>query len=905
MIVQYRVLGPLEVLLDGEPVPVPAGRGRVLLATLLLRANEIVPVPELVDRVWDGRPPAPDRAHKTLQMVVTRLRQSLGEANCVRTSSRGYTAEVGPGQLDLAEFRRLTARGEHRAALALWRGPVLGDVTSESLHREDVPELVEEQLTALERRIDEDLAGATDVLVPELRSLTEQHPLREAFWAQLMLALHRTGRQAEALAAYQTARRRLADELGTEPGARLREAQDEVLSGETPGSRVVPRQLPPAHPHFVGREAELARLTEVVAARPGEPVLISAINGIGGVGKTVLAVQWAHQVAHRFPDGQLHVDLRGFDTRAEPLDPHAAIRVFLQAMGVGEDDLPSSGDALVALYRSVLAGRRVLVLLDNARDADQVRPLLPGGTGNLVLITSRDHLSGLVDRAGARPVALDVMDDQAAVALLAGRIGAERTAAEPDAVARLVERCAGLPLALGIVAARAAYGDRLTVLAEELERERLDALDVDDPTTAVRAVFSWSLRSVSGEAATMFTVLGLHPGPDFTVEAAASLAASPVARAGTVIAELVAGSLLTEVGGGRYSRHDLLRDYAAERAAELPAAQRSAALGRMFDHYLHTSLVASDWLAAAPVDWTPLAPPADGAEVVALPDLAAAHSWYDRENQVLQRVVSVMVAANADDLAWRLAYSLHLYLVNGGRLAEAEAVETLGLEAAQRLDDAFALARLHRSLAGVHVAQRDFPKAEVQIRAAMRCEVLLGREDGQSNLARGLAYVYENQGRDGDALAVLLETYRLVERCSPREQASLRAELGRAYHRAGDHERGLALCLTADEWFREEYRDLPTSPMTGVRQTIADIYLKLGRVEEAVRHHTDAVGMMRVMRETLDLADALTELAGAHTAAGDRSSAREALAEALDIFERLEDKRAAEVRELLISLTNV
>ncbi|MDT7788887.1 MAG: hypothetical protein QOF58_7306, partial [Pseudonocardiales bacterium] len=320
MTVEYRVLGPLEVLIDGRPIALPAGRGRVLLATLLLRANEFVTVDELVDRVWDGDPPAGDRAHKTLQMTVSRLRNALGAASCVVTSSRGYSATIAPDQLDLAQFRTLTARGEHRAALELWRGPVLANVPSETLHRDEVPRLVEERVVALERRIDQDLARDTDILVPELRSLVKRYPLRETFWAQLMLALHRSNQQADALLVYQEVRDHLADELGVDPGPRLREAHQQVLSGEIP-TTAVPRQLAAGIPHFVGREHELARLSEMLVNRPGEPILISAINGIGGVGKSALALQWAHGVADRFPDGQLYVNLRGFDTRAEQLDP--------------------------------------------------------------------------------------------------------------------------------------------------------------------------------------------------------------------------------------------------------------------------------------------------------------------------------------------------------------------------------------------------------------------------------------------------------------------------------------------------------------------------------------------------------------------------------------------------------
>ncbi|GLY52535.1 AfsR/SARP family transcriptional regulator [Lentzea sp. NBRC 102530] len=904
MIVEYRVLGPLEVLLDGEQVDVPAGRGRVLLATLLLRPNEFVPVDELVDRVWDGHPPAIDRARQTLQMVVARLRQSLGAANCVRTGTRGYTAEVHDGQLDLTRFRRLTEQGAYREALALWRGPVLADVQSDSLRRDDVPPIEHERIVALERRIDADLAGVTDVLVPELRSLVRQHPDRETFWAQLMLALNQAGQQAEALAVYQEVRARLADELGVDPGARLREAHARVLAGEVPAAAEVPRQLPPAHPHFVGREQELETLTEMLRTRPGEPVVISALNGIGGVGKTALALQWAHQVAGRFPDGQLHVNLRGFDLDADPLDPFAVARDFLLALGVPEGDLPSAGPALIAEYRSALAGRRLLVLLDNARDVDQVRPLLPGGAGNLVLVTSRNRLSGLVVREGARPLAVEVLDDHAATVLLTARIGADRVAAEPQAVARLVERCAGLPLALGIVAARAAYGDLLTTLADELERERLDALDIEDPATAVRAVFSWSLRSVSETAAELFVLLGLHPGPDFGVEVAASLAGLPAARTRKALTELVGGSLLTAVPGGRYTRHDLLRDYAAERAGELPAGPRAEALSRMFGHYLHTTLAAHAILEPL-VKWTPLVSPPEPAVSVPIADRSAATAWYDAEFQVLRGVVSSMVAAGEDDLAWRMGYMLHLDLFNRGRLGEAEATELVALGAATRRDDVFAMARLHRSLAGVLIARSDFARAEEQLSAALRCEELLNRPEGLSIVVRGLAYVRELQGRDAEALEVLLTLLPTLAERHVVEQATYQAALGRAYHRVGQDERGLELCRQADALFSGQDRSALADPVTKNRRTIGDILLKLDRPAEAIHHYEVAVEMSRTVRDLPYLAASLVELGTAHLAAGDRTSARAAFSEALSVYEDLGDEKAASVRERISSETNV
>ncbi|MEU3645517.1 BTAD domain-containing putative transcriptional regulator [Lentzea sp. NPDC034063] len=903
MTAEYRVLGPLEVLLDGEQVGVPAGRGRVLLATLLLRANEFVSVHELVERVWDGEPPALDRARKTLQTVVMRLRQSLGAANCVVTSSHGYLAEVDPEQLDLARFRRLTAAGEHRAALELWRGPVLGNVTSDSLHREDVPRLVEEQVVALERRIDEELAHTTDVLVPELRSLVRQHPLREIFWAQLMLALHRAGQQAEALAAYQEIRTRLADELGVDPGRRLREAHEQVLSGEVPVSPVVPRQLPPAYPHFAGREHELERLTDLVGARPGEPLLISAINGIGGVGKTALAVQWAHQVADRFPDGQLHVNLRGFDLRAEPLDPVAVARDFLVALGVSGKELPTSDEAVIAEYRSLLARRRMLVVLDNARDVEQVRPLLPGGAGNLVLITSRNRLSGLVAREGAQPVALDVMDERAATDLLTERVGAARIAAEPDAVARLVERCAGLPLALGIVAARAAYGDSLTALADELEQERLDALDIDDPTTGVRPVFSWSLRSVSEDAAAVFVVLGRHPGPEFTVEAAASLAAVSGTEARRALGELVGSSLVTRTSIGRYLLHDLLRDYAAERFGELSEEWQAEAQQRLFDHYLHSSLKANRWTEPRAV-WTPLAPPSPAAVIAPLPDVKAAKDWFRIEQSVLLGVLTEMVEAGVDDLVWRLAYTLHLPLLREGLLNEAEEAELLALGAAQRRKDVFGRQRLHRALGGIYIAKRDFPEAEHHLSSALRCEEEMDNVNGQADVSRGLAHVYEELGHHHRSLEILSRLYPRIAELSVFQRGCYLAAYARAYQQSGERERAIELCMEAEVSF-----ELDTGPKTmphaNNAETLGDIYVELGRYAEAVESYRLSVGRMRAMHHTYYLGEGLVRLARAQIAAGEPGAAREHLAEAVQIYEKLRHHETDEARALLTSVTNV
>ncbi len=566
MSVEFRVLGPLEVLLHGAPVPVPAGRGRVLLATLLLRPNQFVPVDELVDRVWDGDPPTAGRGHKTLQMVVARLRTSLGAANRVRTSRGGYLVEVGQDELDLLRFRALVSSRDFTAAAALWREPVLGNVRSDRLHRDDVPLLVGERLAVLEQRIEADLGrGRAGELVAELRSLVAEHPLRETFWRQLMLALYRSGQQAEALAAYQEIRERLVGELGIDPGPPLRDLHERILRADVGNvaRRVVPRQLPAGVHNFVGRTEELAALTKSDG--------IVVVHGAGGVGKTALALRWAHEVRSEFPDGDLYLNLRGFDPEAQPISPVRAAEILL--LGLGVKTAPADEDARFALLRSELAERRLLLVLDNVASSRQVLPLLPGDSGVRVIITSRNQLRPLVARHSVTTTALRQLDDDESHALLAAVLGAERLAAEPDAVREIAARCTGLPLALRVFAERVArFPDvPLREFVTELRTERLDALS-DFEDVDVRAVFSWSYRALGEEEARMFRLLSVHPGPDFDVSAAAALADVTVAQARRLLERLVADHLVQSHSPGRYDLHDLLRAYAGELCGDDEAA---------------------------------------------------------------------------------------------------------------------------------------------------------------------------------------------------------------------------------------------------------------------------------------------------------------------------------------------
>jgi len=611
------VLGSLTVRDDGAEVHLSAPKQRIVLAAMLRRANQVVPFDELAGFLWDSAPPSTPRV--TLRSHVTGLRRVVGPAVSARIIARspGYLIDAREAELDLLHFTSLCASGAEAAqaarweeadgalgqAMALWRGTPLEDIPSEVLRREEVPRLEQLWLDARERRIDAALhLGRHDELVAELRDLVAQHRARERFHGQLMLALYRSGHEAETFAAFRDARQVLADELGAEPGPELRHLYQRMLSAD-PGlaarspkrsrpAAVRPRRIQAGTPDFVGRAPELAVLHGMLdAAAAGQPVVISAVGGTAGVGKTTLALHFAHQVTGRFPDGLLYVNLRGFDPSQLPVTPEEAIRGFLDALQVAPASIPAGPAAQAALYRSLTAGRRMLVLLDNARDSEQVRPLLPGSPGGLVLVTSRSELPGLL-ADGARALGLGLFSDTEALDLLARRIGAARVAAEPEAARELIRLCARLPLALAITAARATArpGFPLAALAGELRDAdgRLDALDTGEQIADARAVFSWSYDGLPPAPARMFRLLGLHPGPDITTAAAASLAAVTPGEARDQLGELTRGHLLSEPVPGRYVLHDLLRVYAAERARAQDGEQACREATRRFlDHYLH------------------------------------------------------------------------------------------------------------------------------------------------------------------------------------------------------------------------------------------------------------------------------------------------------------------------------
>ncbi|NRQ40467.1 transcriptional regulator, partial [Nonomuraea sp. NN258] len=608
---RFEVLGPLRAWREERELPLGSLQQRTVLGVLLLLAGRPAGRERLIDAIWGDA--APVYALNLLQKHVSALRRALEPERSARSpssllswSEAGYLLNVPAGALDLHVFDRLVTRaraaGDPRAAAAdlrealrLWRGPVCEGLSSPLLDAER-DRLGEHRVDVLEERIHAELSlGGDDPAGPgpgdpagtvaELRLLVTRHPLRERLRALLMRALYQSGRQGEALAAFHEAREYLLGELGIEPGPQLRRVHEQILRGDpVPSAAVVtdrampvPAQLPYGLLDFAGRHAELDRLDELCpdegpGGGPARAVVISAIGGMAGVGKTTLAVHWAHRVRDRFPGGQLYVNLRGYDPGGSAMDPAEAIRGFLDAFGVPPERVPIGLEGQAALYRSLLAGRRVLIILDNAENAEQVRPLLPGSPGCLVLVTSRDQLSGLVVAEGAQPLSVGLLTPDEARQLLARRLSQGRVRAESGAVDEIIELCGRLPLALAIVAARAATnpGFPLALLAGELRaaKGRLDPFHSTDRSTDMRSVFSWSLQRLSGAAQRLFRLLGLHPGPRISAYAAASLAGTPVTEARAALTELARANLVTEPAPGRFTCHDLLRAYAGELAAD-------------------------------------------------------------------------------------------------------------------------------------------------------------------------------------------------------------------------------------------------------------------------------------------------------------------------------------------------
>ncbi len=714
----------------------------------------------------------------------------------------------------------------------------------------------------------------------------------------------------------------LPDEAGADLVARYR-AGDETdgearpEGGPADTGATVPRQLPTRVPHFAGRSDELALLDGVLDEAASDQVVgatgvvISAIGGTAGVGKTALALHWAHRVAHRFPDGQLYANLRGFDAASgKPADPCDVLRGFLDALGVHPERLPADADGLAARYRSVVAGRRMLVLLDNAADVAQVRPLLPASPECLVIVTSRRELAALSAREGARLLQLDVLSEQEASELLVARLGPDRAAAEPWAVTELAALCARLPLALSVVVARAAAAPNLPLssLAAELTElgGPLDALDVGDPAASVRTVLSLSYRHLPEASARMFRLLGLHPGPHISAAAAASLAGGSVPQARAVLRDLTRASLLMEVAPGRYAFHDLLRAYAAEQAMLAAAGSVediASTTRRMLDHYLHTAHRAHQVLYPGRelIGLDALAP---GVTAETVGGKAAALAWLEREYQVLLKVTECAARAGFDGHAWRLPVVLWTFHNVCGHWHDGARLHRLALAAARSSGELSGEAFTLRGLGSFAMSFGDVAEAYECLTAAQAAFRKLGDNLGLARTDVIFSQTLESQGRHAEALAAMGDALRLSETAPGDQNMRLvRASAlnGSAWNsvQLGDLSEARAFCRQAIELCQAIGY---TPGEAGTWDTLGVVLLRLGSHDEAVSCFLRAITLDREMGNRYDLAMVLSHLGETYESTGDLGGAREAWDESLTILQTLHHPSAALVRGRLAAL---
>ncbi|MET7373288.1 AfsR/SARP family transcriptional regulator [Micromonospora arida] len=930
MTLHFDLLGPLTVSWDDRPVALGSTKQQLVLAALLLRPGEAISANELMTMVWGDQPPASAAAN--LRTYLRGLRQALGcaagERRRILTTPGGYLLRVEPDERDVDRFDAAAARGraalaagdpaaaqpELALALGMWRGPAFAGLPLPRLLAGRVARITERRLLTEEDHAAARLAlGEAAQVIPRLRALLDRHPLRQRAWSQLMTGLYQIGDIAGAMAAFQQARRALAEETGMDPGPELTRLHDDILhhrlgqqgattrpaddasAGAAPGR---PQQLPLALPGFVGRSAELDLLDATLGARPERPATVDivTISGMAGVGKTTLALHWAHRAADRFPDGQLYVNLRGYDD-ADAVSPADALVDFLEALGVPVGRIPNSVDARAGLYRSLLASRRMLVVLDNSRDADQVRPLLPGVGQCAVLVTSRDQLSSLTVAEGARPLTLEVLTAAESTRLLRSRLGDDRVIAEAAATSEVIESTGRLPLALSIVAARLTARPTFPIdaVAAQLRpsESRLEQLADGD----VRRIFSWSYRALSTEAARLLRLLGLHPGPDLTGDAAAALLGRPRATVTPLLKELTRLHLLTEHLPERYALHDLLRSYAAElaQASDL-AEERRAAARRMYDHYLHSAhpgavLLQPTWAAIE------LEPPMPANVHAPMPDRVVAASWFHAEHPVLLRVLRQAAETGFERYACQLAWSLAAYLAPRGMFQEQLAAQQAALAAAQRIGDVRAQAQASRMLARALMRLGDQHAAEHHVQRALELYEQLEDLDSLALILRQYTEHCTQYGRLDEALKHSAEALRVSQLIGNR-YAEARALNVKGYLHAltGDYHQAVVDC--AEALAQQEAIDDRVG-QAATLDSLGFAYHRLGDPARAAACYEQSVQRFQESANRYHEGLTLVRLGEAREAMADPPAAAEAWQRAIRIYDDLGDPAADVVRQLL------
>lgn len=913
---EFRLLGPVEVLDDsGQRIELAANRLRVLLAALLLQPNRVVAGQELMDTLWEEDLPARPRA--ALQTYISRLRTLLGGNPVIRTEPAGYVISVDENQVDLVRFRRLVSASTVTAdpaertrllteALALWRGEPLAGLTAGALIRDAVPMLAEERLHATELLLTARLErGDHAAVTSELRGLTRRHSLRESLWALLMQAQIRAGRPADALATFSEASRLLADELGLDPGPALRRLHQTVLATDARAAavrtarEVIPHQLPTVGRTFVGRSRELDQLDKALLGLTGS---IAVISGTAGVGKTALAVRWAERATAEFPDGQLYVNLRGFDPSGDLVSPEDAVRGFLDALQTAPGRIPSGAAAQAALYRTLLADRRLLIVLDNARSAAQVRPLLPGGNGCRVVVTSRSTLPGLLASEGAYPLTLDLMDWDQARALLEGAVGAQRLDAEPDAAEELVELAARLPLALSLVAAHAAAHPTwsLDAVATDLRRTRqgLDVFAGEDQATDLRAVFSWSYQLVTSTSARIFRLSGVHPGPDLSVGAAAALAGTTPDRVRPALAELERAHLVSQPSPQRYSAHDLLHVY----AGELAKAQENQheAIRRLLDYYLRTADAGDQWLRPHR-DPDQLPEQGRPAYVQGFSGYQEAFDWFEVEHPNLVCLVEYAARHGFDGHATHLARTMTGFLERRGLWNTWVDVMQTAVEACERTGDLPGQVMARRYRAHALARQIRLEEALVEAETSLHLAVETGDQLAVAWCHRMVAFVLAQQERLKESYEydqVASDLFKVVGHRMGHALAlnSLGWLQASAF---GDYDQALVLCKEAQALYRKVDHKLGEA---ATWDHLGYAYRGLTDYTQAIHCYEQALALYRELNDVYYQALMLQNLGDVQHQLADNDAAGTSWQAALSLLNQLNHPAAEAVDSRLAEL---
>ena len=945
---RFRILGPLEVWTGQDWSGIGAPKWRALLAALLLNRGQAVSTDRLAAELWGDD--APDRVTNLVSVYVLRLRRALGdpEGRVLTTRAPGYQLLLGPEDLDAECFETLAGQGREalaggnpdRAAerlaeaLELWRGGALADVPPSALVTAEADRLEESRLSALELRIEADLGcGRHAQLVPELRRLLSDHPLREGLWALLIRALDGAGRHAEALAAYGQAREVIADELGVDPGPELQGLYQAMLTadavpppaaapgapaaeqpagaahrraGPGPSSRRAPAQLPADVADFTGRAAPVERLCGLVSGarqHANGAVTVAVVAGTPGLGKTTLAIHAAHRLRPDFPDGQLYVSLRGGSEH--PVPPDEVLARFLRDLGVDGVRVPVEPEERAAMYRTRLAERQMLIVLDDARDAAQVRPLLPGTGSCAVIVSSRHRLS---DLAGSRLIDLDVLDEDEAAELFTRIIGTDRAEAEPGPVRDVLGVCAGLPLAIRIAGARLAARRAWTVrtLADRLadQRRRMDELTAGD--LAMRACFQVSFDALphrngtSTDPARAFRLLGVWQGPSIGLPAAAALLGQPEWPVADALEVLVDAHLIESPAPDRYRLHDLLRDYAADRArADDPPQAVEDAVRRVLGWYLRAADAAAS-VVAPYRDRLPLDPAEPGGEPPAFATAEEALTWCEQERTNLVAATRQASAHGLHDIAWKLPVAMKVCLDRLGYRAESLTTHNIALVSARELGDRPAEAWVLTNL-GMVFGQQHIGDAIGCFEQALAIYRELGDRREEARAANNLAFTYVILGRYDEAVEALLDALELQRKVGRRygegvalcNLAEAYVELGRYDEAITRSQEALVIAREVDSVRDEGY----------ALHNLGRAYLEQGRLAEAVDLFEQALAIHRSAGERYGEAHDLQRIGIAHARAGRPAQARATLTQARNLFQGLgEDGRAAELDTQLAEL---